>query len=74
MKEQILSVRDTCETNMFDVAAVTRIALKMGFQELADYLQDHKSEYSHFIIWGETSEQKQQKKEDIPKQDRQKNR
>ena len=74
VKEQILAVRDTCETNMFDVATVTKIALKMGFLELAEYLQNHKSEYCHFIIWGKTSEQEQQKKEDIPKQDRQKNR
>ena len=74
VKEQILVVRDTGETNMFDVTAVTKIALKMGFLELAEYLQNHKSEYCHFIIWGKTSEQEHQKKEDIPKQDRQKNR
>ena len=67
-------VRDTGETNMFDVTAVKKIALKMGFHELVEYLQNHKSEYSHFIIWGKTSEQEQRKKEDIPKQDRQKNR
>ena len=35
-------VRDTGETNMFDVTAVTKIALKMGFLELAEYLQNHK--------------------------------
>lgn len=69
-----MEVRDTGETNMFDVTAVTKIALKMGFLELAEYLQNHKSEYCHFIIWGKTSEQEHQKKEDIPKQDRQKNR
>ena len=67
-------VRDTCETNMFDVSAVTKIALKMGFYELADYLQNHKSEYSHFIIWEKIPGQERQKKEHIPKQDRQKNR
>ena len=38
---------------MFDVIQITRIALKMGYYELAKYLEDNKSEYSHFIIWGD---------------------
>ena len=67
-------VIETGDTNMFYAIAVTKIALKMGFLELAEYLQNHKSEYCHFIIRGKTSEQEHQKKEDIPKQDRQKNR
>lgn len=54
VKEQILGVRDTCETNMFDTAQVTKIALKMGYYELANYLLDHKGDYTHFIIYGET--------------------
>lgn len=38
---------------MFDVIQVTRIALKMGYYELAKYLEDNRSEYTHFIIWGD---------------------
>ncbi|MDD3361842.1 MAG: DUF5049 domain-containing protein [Hespellia sp.] len=53
IKEQILAVRDTCETNMFDVSQITRIAIKMEYYELVNYLQEHKIEYSNFIIWGE---------------------
>lgn len=53
IKEQILAIRSTGETNMFDVNTVMRIAMRDGFYELVDYLQDHKSEYAHFILTGE---------------------
>ena len=52
VKEQILAVRDTGETNMFDVNMVAQIAMREGFYELVDYLQDHKKEYGHFILTG----------------------
>ena len=50
--QQILKVRETGETNMFDVNMVTQIAVREGFYELADYLQEHKSQYSRFILTG----------------------
>jgi len=53
VKEQILAVRDTGETNMFDVNMVAQIAMREGFYELVNYLQDHKKEYSRFILAGE---------------------
>ena len=52
--EQILAVRDTGETNMFDTNAVTAIANREGFYELVVYLIDHKREYSQFILTGRT--------------------
>ena len=52
VREQILAVRDTGETNMFDVNMVARIAMREGFYELVDYLQDHKKEYGRFILTG----------------------
>ncbi len=54
IKEQILAVRDTGLTNMFDVNAVQRIANDMSFYELAVYLGQHRREYAHFILTGET--------------------
>ena len=54
IKEQILAVRDTALTNMFDVNMVQRIANDMGFYELVIYLEDHRREYAHFILTGET--------------------
>ena len=53
IEEQILAVRDTGLTNMFDVNMVQRIANDMGFFELVVYLEEHRREYAHFILTGE---------------------
>lgn len=53
VKEQILAVRDTGLTNMFDMTAVQRIAYDMNFYDLICWLEDHKKEYSRFIMFGE---------------------
>ena len=55
VKEQILAVRDTGLTNMFDVRAVQRIANDMGFYELVVYIEEHRREYAQFILTGEVS-------------------
>jgi len=57
VKEQILKVRDTGLTNMFDTRAVQRIANDMNFYELVIYLEEHRKEYSHFILTGETDDE-----------------
>ena len=54
IKEQILAVRGTGLTNMFDVNAVQRIANDMGFFELVVYLVEYRREYAHFILTGKT--------------------
>lgn len=54
IKEQILAVRDTGETNMFDVNTVMQIAQRMGFDELVVFLVEQKAEYTRFILTGET--------------------
>lgn len=50
--EQILAVRDTGRTNMFDIPAVQNIAYEMEFYELVMFLEDNKSAYVNFIISG----------------------
>jgi hypothetical protein len=52
IKEQILAVRDTGETNMFDLNTVMRIAMREGFFELVCCLENHKREYAEFILTG----------------------
>lgn len=54
IKSQILLVRETGMTNMFDVNAVQRIAYDMGLYELVMFLEDrmNTSRYSNFIITG----------------------
>ena len=53
VKEQILAIRDTGLTNMFDVPVVQRLAYERDFDELVLYLEDHRKEYVHFILTGE---------------------
>ena len=53
IREQILAVRDTGLTNMFDVKAVQKIAYDMDFYELVVFIEEHKKEYVHFILFGE---------------------
>jgi hypothetical protein len=56
IKEQILAIRASGVTNMFDVNRVQYEANEQGFFELVLYLSDHKAEYSRFILTGEESE------------------
>jgi hypothetical protein len=53
VKEQILAIRKTGLTNMFDTLSVQRIAHKMNFFELVVFLEEHKDEYARFILTGE---------------------
>lgn len=53
IKEQILAIRDTGETNMFDTARVQRMAYDRDCCELVLFLEKHKQEYAHFILTGE---------------------
>lgn len=53
VKEQILAIRKTGLTNMFDTLAVQRIAHEMNFFELVVFLEEHKDEYARFILTGE---------------------
>lgn len=53
IKEQILAVRATGISNMFDINAVQIIANQMKFYELVVYLEEHRGEYARFILMGE---------------------
>lgn len=53
VREQILAVRDTGLTNMFDINAVQRIAYEMGHHELVCWLEDNRKEYTRFIMYGD---------------------
>lgn len=54
-RAQILQVRESDLTNMFNITAVQWIADQMGLSELAAYLsEDNTKEYVHFILTGES--------------------
>lgn len=52
IKEQILTIRKTGLTNMFDVNTVQRIAYEMDFYELVNFLETDRKAYIDFIIYG----------------------
>lgn len=54
VKRQILKIRNSGETNMFDTRAVQYIANREGYYELVVYLEKHKKEYVNFILTGKT--------------------
>lgn len=53
IKEQIMAIRDSGETNMLDTRMVQFIANREGYYELVVYLEKHSKEYWHFIMTGE---------------------
>ena len=53
VKKQILAIRDTGLTNMFDIHMVQRLAYEHGYYELVCYLEEHRKEYAYFIMTGE---------------------
>lgn len=55
IKEQLLAIRDSGETNMLDKNMVQRLAFDRGFYELVNYIEEHPKEYWHFIMTGKES-------------------
>ncbi len=53
IKKQILAIRDTGLTNMFDVNTVQWLANERGFYELVVFLEEHRKEYVRFILYGD---------------------
>ena len=53
IKEQILYIRDTGLTNMFDINMVQRLAYENDFYELVNFIEENKEEYVHFILYGD---------------------
>jgi len=52
--QQLMDIRDSGLTNMFDTNMVQRLAYDRDYFELVMYIEDHKKEYAHFIMtWRE---------------------
>lgn len=52
IKMQILTIRNSGETNMFDIRRVQQIANRRGYYDLVIYLEEHRKEYVNFILTG----------------------
>ena len=55
VKNQILDIRATGLTNMFDVIAVQRIANELHYYELVVFIEENRKAYVQFILTGEAS-------------------
>lgn len=53
IRKQILAIRDTGLTNMFDIPMVQRLAYEREFYELVCWLEEHRKEYVRFILTGD---------------------
>lgn len=53
IREQVLSIRNSGKTNMFDTVMVQQLAYEQNFFELVNYIEEDKAGYSHLIITGE---------------------
>lgn len=53
IKEQVIAIRDTGLTNMFDTNMVQRLAYERNFYELVVFIEENRKEYVHFILYGE---------------------
>ena len=49
---QLLDIRDSGLTNMFDVDMVIKISMDRNYSELLDYIFENKSDYIHLILTG----------------------
>lgn len=57
IREQLMLVRSSGRTNMFDTNAVQRIAFENGFYELVNFIEENKTAYVHFIMTGKMPNQ-----------------
>lgn len=53
IRNQILAIRDTGLTNMFDVHMVQRLAFDRNYFELVIFLEEHRKEYVRYILYGD---------------------
>ena len=53
IREQVLAIRNSGKTNMFDTVMVQRLAFDQDFFELVNFIEEDKAGYSHLIMTGE---------------------
>ena len=52
IREQILTIRDTGLSNMFDKDAVQKLAFDREMFDLVVFIEEHPREYVEFILYG----------------------
>jgi hypothetical protein len=54
---QIMAIRNTGATNMFDITRVQQLAYERGYDALVLFLEKHRDAYASFILTGEKDTQ-----------------
>ena len=54
LKEQIMEVRASGKANMCNSNAVQVVANEMQFYELVIFIEEHREDYFHYILTGES--------------------
>lgn len=52
VRNELLAIRESGESNMLDLPTVQRLAYERGFYELVCFIEDHRKEYLNFIMAG----------------------
>ncbi len=52
VRDQLMAIRDSGETNMLDVPMVQRLAFDHEYYELVSFIEEHKESYVTFIMKG----------------------
>ena len=52
IRDEIMEIRDSGESNMFDAKTVQRLAYEREFYDLVTYIEEHPKEYANFILTG----------------------
>lgn len=53
IKKQILEIRDSGLTNMFDLPYVQCLAFDRNYYDLVLFIEEHRDEYVRFILHGD---------------------
>lgn len=53
VREQILAIRNTGLTNMFDLPVVQRLSFERDYYELVNFIEENRTAYCNFIMTGE---------------------
>lgn len=53
IKDQILLIRETGITNMFDLGMVRALGKELDMTELIEFIENNSKAYTHFILTGE---------------------
>ena len=56
IRDEILDIRSTGLANMLDIPYVQRLAFDRNYFDLVLFIEEHRKEYVHFILYGDDDE------------------